>query len=185
MTYETEAWPVMTAKYFGVLRTVPVRLVVVHDAEFPEILFGAKGVARYFQNPDPGTKPSSHIAVDNQEVIQCVKDSYVANAAPGANHDGIQVELVGYQKQTKGEWLDNYSLGVLALGADAVAQYCLKYSIPPKHLTDSELGSGQKGIVGHDQVSRVYQRSDHSDPGPQFPWELFISMVREIKALRA
>lgn len=183
MSYETEDWEYIGAKYIGVKRTVPVRLVVIHDAEFPEVLYGAKGVAKYFQRLD---KPSSaHICVDNQEVIQCVKDSYVAWAAPGANHDGIQIELVGYQKQTREGWLDNYSLGVLALGADATAQYCLKYGLPAVWLTNDELKAGKAGVVSHAQVSDVYQQSDHTDPGLNFPRRLFISMVQEIKALRA
>ena len=183
MSYETEAWEYIGAKYIGVRRTVPVRVVVIHDAEFSEILFGAKGVAKYFQHPDK--ESSAHICVDNQEVIQCVKDSYVAWAAPGANHDGIQVELVGYQKQTREDWLDNYSLGVLALGADAVAQYCLKYGLPAVWLSDAELEAGKAGIVSHSQVSRVYKKSDHNDPGPNFPTKLFEAMVQEIKVLRA
>jgi hypothetical protein len=185
MAYETESWAYLGAKYFGVRRTNPVRLAVIHDAEFPEVLHGARGVAKYFQNPDPGVKPSAHISVDNQEVIQSVRDSYVANAAPGANHDGIHIELVGYQGQSVGDWLDNYSLGVLALAADATAQYCLKYDLPAIKLTNEELAAGKKGIVGHNQVSQVYKQSTHTDPGPNFPWYLFIGMVAEIKRLRA
>jgi len=182
MSYETDAWEYIPARDFGAVRT-ETRLITIHDAEFPEQLKGARGVANYFKAPD---KPSSaQICVDNQEVIQSVKDSRVAYAAPGANHDGVHVELVGYQSQTKGQWIDNYSLGVLVLGASAVAQYCLKYDIPAIHLSDGELKSGVKGIVGHEQVSRVYHKSDHTDPGPNFPWDLFISMVQEIRALRA
>lgn len=181
-TYETDSWEFIRAKYVGVRRTVPVRLVVIHDAEFPEIKLGARGVAKYFQHPEK--ESSATICVDNQEVIQSVKDSYVAWAAPGANHDGIQVELVGYQNQTRGDWIDPYSLGVLALGADAVAQYCLKYSLPAVQLSDLALKGGASGIVGHDQVTRVYQQSDHTDPGPNFPWKLFIGMVQEIRDLR-
>lgn len=182
MAYETESWAYLGAKYIGERRTGAVRLLVIHDAEFPEILNGARGVAKYFQRPD---KPSSaHVSVDNQEVVQSVKDSFVAWAAPGANHDGIQIELVGYQSQTREDWLDNYSLGVLALGADAAAQYCLKYALPAIKLTDDGLRNGASGIVGHDQVSRVFRQSDHTDPGPNFPWDLFIAMTQEIKVLR-
>jgi N-acetyl-anhydromuramyl-L-alanine amidase AmpD len=176
--YETESWPFMQAKYFGVKRTGTVRLAVIHDMEFPEKITAAEDVARYFQNPDPGTKPSSHICVDSDSIIQCVKDSFVANAAPGANHDGIQIELAGYGSQTSGQWRDKYSIAMLAVAADAVAQYCLKYDLPAVHLSDAELKAGKKGIVGHDQVSRVYQKSDHTDPGPNFPWPRFITMVQ-------
>jgi hypothetical protein len=29
-------------------------------------------------------------------------------------------------------------------------------------------GDGHKGIVGHVQATRVYQKSTHTDPGPEF-----------------
>jgi N-acetyl-anhydromuramyl-L-alanine amidase AmpD len=180
--YETDFWPYVPAKYYGEVRTGQVRLIVIHDAEFPEVLNGARGVAQYFTHPD--APASAHVSVDNQGVIQSVKDSRVAYGAPGANHDGIQIELVGYQSQTRKQWLDGYSLGVLALGADTAAQYSLKYKLPVQHLSDAQLEQGYAGIVGHDQVSRVYRKSDHTDPGPNFPWNLFVGMVKEIAELR-
>lgn len=187
MTYkttgiETEDWPFIQARDFGAGRTVEVRLVVIHTPEFPEGVDSALKVARYFQKPDYPS--SANIVVDNSQVVQCVKDSVVAYAAPGANHDGIQVELMGYAKQSRAEWRDHYSLQMLAIAADAVAQYCLKYDIPPIRLINEELAAGKKGIVGHDQVTRVYKQSDHQDPGPNFPWRRFICMVAELKAER-
>lgn len=175
--YETESWPYIEAKYYGPKRTNPVRLGVIHDMEFPEKLTAAEDVAHYFQHPDPGTKPSAHVCIDNDSVIQCVRDSYVANAAPGCNHDGIQLELAGYGNQSPAQWRDAYSIGLLAIAADVAAQYSLKYGLPIKHLTDSELKSGQSGWIGHDQASRVYHLSDHTDPGPQFPWPRFMSIM--------
>jgi hypothetical protein len=175
MAYETEDWLYVKAKHIGVKRTVKVRLIVIHTMEAPEGDQTAENVARYFQNPD---KPSScHINVDNNTIVQSVKDSYVAFAAPGANHDGIQVELAGVAKQTVAQWRDYYSLALLALASDAAAQYCLKYSVPPTWLTDAELKTGKSGIIGHDQASRVYKLSNHTDPGPNFPKNRFIAMV--------
>lgn len=173
--YETEVWPFIQARDFGAKRTETPRLIVIHDMEFPERPTAAEDVARYFQHPD--TPSSAHVCVDSDSVVQCVKDSYVAFAAPGCNHDGIQVELAGYGKQTPAEWLDKYSIAMLAIAADVVAQYCLKYNIPPVHLTNAQLRAGARGIIGHVQASEVYKGSDHTDPGPNFPWPRFIAMV--------
>ena len=178
MVYETESWPYMPAKYIGVKRTNPVRLGVVHDMEFPERITAAEDVARYFQNPDAGTKPSAHVTIDSDSVIQCVRDSYVANAAPGANHDGIQLELAGYGNQTPGQWRDKYSLALLAIAADVAAQYSLKYDIPAIHLSNAELLAGKRGWIGHYQASEVYKKSTHTDPGPNFPWARFILLMQ-------
>jgi hypothetical protein len=176
--YETELWPFVQARYQGAKRTNPVRLIVVHTPEWPESPSGAEAVARYFATMSDGRVASAHIVVDSDSIVQCVKDSFVADAAPGANHDGIQVELVGVASQTRAQWRDKYSLATLALGADAVAQYCLKYGIPPVHLTDDQLLKGSLGIVGHDQVSRVYKKSTHTDPGKNFPWTRFSLYVK-------
>ena len=73
-----------------------------------------------------------------------------------------------------------FSLATLALAADAAAQHCLKYSLPPVKLTDKELDAGHRGIIGHDQATRVYRKSTHTDPGPNFPWPRFVGMVQAL-----
>lgn len=178
MAYETELWPFIQARHFGAKRTGGVRLIALHTPEWPESASGAEAVAKYFASMEDGRVASAHIVVDSDSIIQCVKDSYVAYAAPGANHDGIHVELVGVARQTATQWRDKFSLSTLALGADAVAQYCLKYGVPPIHLSDEQLRKGHLGIVGHDQISRVYKKSDHTDPGPNFPWTRFLMYVK-------
>jgi N-acetyl-anhydromuramyl-L-alanine amidase AmpD len=176
MSYDTELWPYIPARDQGAMRTGTVRLVVIHDMEAPELDKTAENIGLYFQHPD---KPSSaHIGVDNNSIVQYVKDSRIAFGAPGANHDGIQVELAGYGSQTQTNWLDKYSIAMLALASDAVAQYLLKFSLPPTKLSDQGLLAGAKGIVGHDQVSRIYHLSTHTDPGPNFPWDRFMLMVK-------
>lgn len=177
--YETPNWPVIKARWFTPGPPRParrrVRLVIIHDMEYPERNAAARAVAQYFATTD--TQASAHICVDNRETIQCVMDNDVAWAAPGANHDGIQLELAGYARQTRAEWLDPYSLALLQLAAEATAQYCLKYELPVQRLTDAALKAGKRGIVSHAQVSRVYRKSDHMDPGEGFPWEAFLSFT--------
>lgn len=179
--HETDNWPFVEAKWFqrwaGPTKRRPVRLVVIHDMEFPERADTAEVIAHDFATRTAKNKGSAHICVDNNSIIQCVRDNDVAYAAPGANHDGIQVELAGYMKQSEKEWLDPYGVALLALGADATAQYCLKYDLPPVHLSDAELKAGQKGIIGHVQATRVYKLSTHEDPGPNFPWTYFMAHV--------
>lgn len=174
MIYETEVWPYLEAAAHGPRRTNPVRLVVIHTPEWPESASGAEGVARYFHDNPDKRDASCHITVDSDSIVQCVKDSYVAWAAPGANHDGIQIELTGFANQTRSQWRDKFSLAALSLAADATAQYCLKFGLPVRHLSDEELRTGLPGIVGHDQVARVYRKSNHTDPGPNFPWIRFL-----------
>lgn len=180
---DTPQWPFVKAKWYkeipGVYRKV--RLVVMHDMEYPEKMTAAEDVARYFQNPrnDKGepVKASAHICVDADSTVQCVKDRNVAFAAPGANSDGIQVEMAGYGRQTRVEWLDVYSTQLLLRSADAVALYLRKFYLPTELLTASQVRAGSKGITGHVMVSQAYGESNHTDPGPNFPWDIFMNFV--------
>lgn len=184
---ETQVWPFVEARWYGkVPKSAPrkVRLVVIHDMEFYERADSAEVIARDFATRGESNKASAHICVDNNSVVQCVRDSQIAYAAPGANHDGIQVELAGYGKQTRQEWLDYYGIALLALGSDAVAQYCIKYGLPAVHLTNAQLKAGKPGIVGHYQVSEVYKKSNHTDPGKFFPWDYFVQSVQNFITAR-
>jgi N-acetyl-anhydromuramyl-L-alanine amidase AmpD len=181
--FETDRFPVVKARFF---RSIPVhrdvRVIVIHSMEAPEKGDTAENVARFFQmtqNP-----ASAHLCIDNNSIVQCVLDNDIAFAAPGVNSDGIQLELAGFARQTREEWLDPYSVLVLENAANATAQYCLKYDVPVRHLTDRELETGERGIIGHVQATRVYKKSTHTDPGEGFPWDHFIARVTHHHAER-
>jgi N-acetyl-anhydromuramyl-L-alanine amidase AmpD len=181
--FETDRFPVMKARFFRkVAATRNVRVIVIHSMEAPEKGETAENVARFFQNTE--NPASAHLCIDNNSIVQCVFDNDVAFAAPGVNNDGIQLELAGFAKQAREEWMDPYGVLLLENAANATAQYCLKYTIPLKHLTDAELEAGQKGVVGHVQASRVYKKSTHTDPGEGFPWDHFLERVRHHHAER-
>ncbi|TMR92559.1 peptidoglycan-binding domain-containing protein [Nonomuraea basaltis] len=157
-------------------RVAPIRVIVVHTMETGESGNVAENVAQYFARK--ATQASAHLCVDNNSVVQTVLPGDTAWAAPGCNSDGLQIELAGRAGQTKSQWADDYSKDLLDLAARQVAGWCKKYSIPAKRLTRAQLRAGHKGIVGHADVSAVYKRSDHWDPGPDFAWDDFISKVR-------
>lgn len=175
--FETDTWPFVAAKNFTKSTTKrSVRVIVVHTMEAAEKGDTAERIADYFRTTNK--KASAHICVDNNSILQCVLDNDVAWAAPGTNRDGIHIEMAGYAKQTAEEWRDPYSTLVLENAADAAAQYCLKYDIPVAHLTNEQLADpSMKGLVGHAQVSAVFKKSDHTDPGKWFPWDYFLQRV--------
>jgi hypothetical protein len=41
--------------------------------------------------------------------------------------------------------------------------------------------SGPKGIVGHVDCTKAYPEDggDHTDPGPEFPWDVFLDLVKQ------
>lgn len=165
----------MKARHFKVVPQRSIRLLVVHDMEWAASVRTAEDCAREFQTCE--TPKSAHICVDSDSIIQCVWDRHVAYAAPGANHDGIQMELAGFARQTRDQWQSGESAKVLENGARAGAQYALKFGLPIRRLSVPELLRGDRGFVGHGDVSLAYGRSTHTDPGPNFPWDEFLERV--------
>lgn len=175
--YETDKWPFTQArdyiKWAGPPPRRPVQCGVIHCAITAEQGDTAESLAKYATHPD---YPSSwHIAVDSNSITQSVHDNDVAYGAKGFNRAGIHIELAGKIEQTREQWLDPYGIAMLALAADAAAQYSLKYDLPATHLTNDQLRAGMKGWVGHVQITQVFKLSNHVDPGPNFPWDYFMA----------
>lgn len=183
-SFETDKFPFVKARNFTASTGKrPVRLIVIHSMEAPEKGETAENVANFFHTTP--SKVSAHLCIDNNSIVQCVLDNDVAFAAPGANRDGVHLELAGFAKQTEAEWLDAFGVLLLDQAANAAAQYALKFDIPVRRLTSAELADKKsKGIVGHSQVSEVFPGHGHTDPGKGFPWEFFLERVRHHHALR-
>lgn len=161
--FETDEWQYVPAKYRGANRGSRVRVGVLHSTESN---MDAAATARYFQRPD---KPSStHITAGEDGIVQSVFDSFVAYTAPGANHDGIQIEQQGYAGWSEAKWLSR--IKTLRNTAKAVSQYSMKYGLPIKRMSNNELRAGKKGWVDHNQVSQVYGKSTHWDCGRNYPF---------------
>lgn len=157
----------------GPRRDEEIRYIVVHSAEAPSN--AAPGVARYGATTNRSV--SWHVVVDDERRIRCLPDTFVAWAAPGVNRSGLQIELCGYARYSRLDWYRHQA--TLKRAAWQVAEWCKRYGIPARWLADDELERGAKeGIVTHAQVSRVYRRSDHWDPGKGFPERYFMLLVR-------
>lgn len=152
-----------------------LRLIVLHTMEAPEGPQTAENIAAYFASGD--VVASAHACVDQDSVVVCLPPSDTAFAAPGANADGYQIEHAGYASQDGAGWADAESQSMLRLSAAHARSIALAAGIPLRHLSDDELAAGAAGFVGHDQVSRVYRRSDHWDPGTSFPWSQYMGLV--------
>jgi len=165
------------ARHYTVGRTSPIKLIVIHDMEYPERLDTAEAVAKWFAGPN-APQASTHYNIDTNSVVQSVRDRDTSWCAPGANSQGLHFEHAGYAKQSQSEWLDKYGKQMLDISAQLVAKKCLEYSIPIKHLTPSEMRAGARGICSHNDVRLAWGKTSHTDPGPNFPWDYYISRVK-------
>ncbi len=182
MTFQPDAGrlvdAVIPARWFTATNGRNHRVVVWHTMESPEKPTTAEDVSRWAQTLPADRKASWTYAVDSDSIVQCVRERDVAYAAPGANHDGIQVELAGRAGQGKAGWADAYSRAVLANAARLGANISIRRDIPMQWLSVKDLLAGKSGHTSHNNVSLAYRRSDHHDPGPTFPAAWFVDEIR-------
>jgi hypothetical protein len=144
--------------------------------ETPEQEGRAMWCAEYFK--DPSVEASAHWCVDDHVRVRSVLDKDSAWTMPPTNGYSLNVEMAGYAGQSDGDWMDDYSKATMDIAALCVAEWCVKFSIPIRHLTTDQIAAGVKGIAGHVDVNAVYHASNHYDPGPNFPWDYFLGRVR-------
>lgn len=172
----------LQARYFTrALAGRSVDLVVIHDMEYPEKPESAEWCAQFFAGAAGMTAPraSAHFCVDSDSVVQCVRTGDVAWHAMSANRNGIGVEHAGYARQSRADWLDDYSRAELTVSAQLVARLCKTHGIPVAYVDADGLRTGERGITGHADVTKAFGGT-HWDPGPGFPWDEYLALVRAI-----
>jgi N-acetyl-anhydromuramyl-L-alanine amidase AmpD len=153
-----------------------VDLVVIHSAEVGETPASAEALMRACATND--RKASWHYAVDSDSITQSVREEDIAFHAPGANNNGIGIELSGRAKQSAADWSDDYSRAMLARAAELTAAICRRWGVPVEYVDAAGLLEGRRGITTHANVSEAFKKSDHTDPGVNFPMPSFLAQVR-------
>lgn len=154
------------------------QVVVIHYTAGHEGYNDAEAGAEYDGRRSDGT--SAHYYHDANSTVQCV---YTWNRAHTAlyngNNIGIHHELAA-TRQTRAQWLDEVSDATLWVAAKQVARDCRKYGIPVRKLSSDQVRAGAKGICGHVDITYAFpeDHGDHSDPGPEFPWDVFLPRVK-------
>jgi len=163
---------------FGKPGSRTVSLIVIHTMEAPDKPDTAENVAAWFSGPD-APRASAHYCVDNDSVVQCVRERDVAWHAQGANSNGIGIEHAGYAKETDADWQSPYNQGMLTLSAKLAARIAKEHGIAVEHRTVDELRSKIPGFCGHIDVNNAFnQGAGHVDPGPHFPWDQYLRLVQ-------
>jgi len=156
-----------------------VTRIVIHDMEMPEAGTTAETCAQMFHTTT--RQASAHFCVDNDSAIQCVPLDCRAWHAP-PNTGSVGIEHAGYARQTRAQWLDSYGLKMLDISAELTARLCKMFGIPIVKLSVTDLKNGKRGICGHVDVSNAWHKTSHTDPGSNFPWDVYLDMVRKHSA---
>ena len=157
----------------------PAHLIVIHTSEQPKATTtSAQSLASFISTPATSTNTASyHYAVDLDDVVPLVDEDDIAYHAP-PNWRGIGICLTGAAAR---DWT-GVTDGVddtpeLELAAAKVADICRRRSIPVRRLTVEQMRAGERGIVGHVDVSAAWGQTNHTDPGTGFPWTSFLALV--------
>jgi hypothetical protein len=146
---------------------------------------GAEAVARHFANP-ASRDASATVTVDNNSTVRSVHDYDTPYAAKGANARGVHLELVGLAQQSRAQWLDPVSKATLRRGAAVCADWIRRSNglIAPRWLSVAEIHAGKGGgLATHADIERALPSSGHWDPGPHFPRDVFLQLVKSALAV--
>lgn len=152
--------------------------IVCHTTEGSEGKTSAEAGAAYDAVRNDGT--STHYFHDEDTTIQCVRTENRANAAKGTgNHRGIHHELCGRAAQNVAQWDDAASQGTIEHFAKQAARDSTKWKIPVRKLTIAQVRAYESGFCEHNDISKAFGESDHSDPGRNYPWDETLRLVRD------
>jgi hypothetical protein len=169
-----------------------VALLVLHSMEAVEKGSTAEAVAAWGAGSN-APRASWHYAIDNDSIVACVPEDRIAWHAPGANATGVGYEMAGYARQSRDEWLDEYSIEVIWNAAKLAARRTLpRWNIPLQFIDRDKVREGYelfkagkpipdrlRGYTTHNEVSLGVRKSTHTDPGKHFPLDVFERFVRE------
>jgi hypothetical protein len=171
----------------GPRRAKDIKWAVIHTAEAADLSGAdntAEGVANFFANPS--TQASTQLAVDRDSCVRMLPDLVIPWGASGANTNGVHVEICGRAAWTREQWLANNLHPMLERTAFKVAMWCYHYAIPTAWVTSAGLKAGRKGLTTHKDVNDAFGKGSHWDPGPGFPKDTFLALVKKhLAAIKA
>lgn len=175
-------YPFLQAKYYTAGRGgKKVSFIFLHTMETPQTVNRARQVWQWFAGKT-APQASAHFMCDNINIKQSVRLADTAWAVDDydLNQRSVSIETSGEASQTPAQWADAYAKQELASVAKLVAQLCKQYNIPAVRIHAVDIVRGKPGIAGHWDVTLAKNiKGGHTDPGKNFPWETFITMVVE------
>jgi N-acetyl-anhydromuramyl-L-alanine amidase AmpD len=187
--------PLMIAAHYTWANRSLVHWIVLHSMEAPEKPTTAEAVARWIAGRSgPAPDVSFHWGFDNDSSVQSVPEEHVAWHALRANRFGIGYEHAGYARQSRAEWLDDYSESMLWLSARVAATTtCPRWNIPTDNVVDAAglkraysdyidrglpVPNELRGFTTHASVTKGLGGS-HTDPGVDFPMDEYLDLVKQ------
>lgn len=102
--------------------------------------------------------------------------------APPLNKTWWGICIPGRANQTREQWLDPESLAGIRAVAGFIFQKSAVDGFPLEFVDAAGLKAGRRGYTSHYQVSLAFHQTDHTDPGPSFPWDVLAAEIAILNA---
>lgn len=165
-TRDSQGNPLITGKKY----------IVIHNTSNPRDA-SAQDEATYAKRREDGT--SSHFYADHIGIIQSLDTDWRAQhvGSKQGNDHGISYEITGKNSYSRDWWLTHVNWDLLTR---SIAAACRNHRIEPQVLDIIQIKAGTvTGIITHDQARQAWGGTDHTDPGPGFPMDHLIALVRQ------
>lgn len=169
--------------------TLIKRGVVIHDSESGDA--SSSILVRLLEQP--GNQPSKHggfygagyhAVTDGEGGYVSLADATAGPySAPPCNPTWWHICMPGFAHQTRAEWLDQWSRPHI----EGVAKFIIdKWNAdgrtwPLSFIFADQLVKGMKGYTSHYQVALAWRKTTHTDPGPNFPWDVLEDEIVKAK----
>lgn len=163
-------------------RTHPPRLLVVHTFEGQDLPI--ERMMDYQSGRLPHQRTGSYnvvIGLDGRTGRE--NDNRIIPWAAGwtANRDGLHASLSGRASLTRDQWLERGD--TLDALAEWLAHESREYALPLEPVPIARIRDRTgRGVCSHADISRAFPReTDHTDPGPGFPWDHVLNKARTLR----
>lgn len=146
--------------------------VCVHTTE-NDFSTRAEDIANYQLTSQTG---SYHVIADSRGTLlrENTDDWVTWSSGNRGNNVYVHIAFVARARFTRAQWLSQDRM--LRAGALYVAHWCKVRGFPA--IWRPDLRNRPRGITTHN-ATRVFGGTDHTDPGPNFPHDVFIRYVNE------
>jgi hypothetical protein len=148
-----------------------VRLLIVHTAEGST---SVEGLGAYFANA--ANQVSSHAGIDDHRIETYVPYDQAAWTCRSANAIADQVELCGFARWTRVQWMSEHP-EMLLLTAQWLRERAAARGIPLRKLTPAQVAAGDSGVIAHVDWTVGMKDGTHTDAGNGFPWDYVMAVA--------
>lgn len=138
---------------------------------------GNTNVIAYLERTRAGSYQTM-VDFDGEEVRMVPDDKQAWGAMNQGNRRGLHVCAMGKAEWSRDRWLQEGKL--LERTAMRYAAWSKEYGIPLVKISAGQAANGERGVLGHIDISAAFGESDHWDPGHNFPYDVVIARAKEI-----